>query len=194
MAQDSSLPEFWNTRYASNVTPWDAGDTPPDLIAHADARTDRPHALIPGCGSAYEARFLVGRGWDVLAIDFSDAALERARDTLGPYAAAARKADFFAAIEGEPFDVVYERALLCALPPRTWPQYASRVATLVRPGGDLAGFFFFGATDRGPPFAIEPAALDGLLGGAFERVEHRLVERSISIFHGREFWQVWRRR
>lgn len=194
MAQDSSTPDFWDTRYIGSVTPWDAGETPADLVAYVAARSDRRRVLIPGCGSAYEARFLADSGWDVLAIDFSNAAIARARQVLGSSPVALRKADFFEPIPGEPFDVVYERALLCALPPRAWTRYAARIAELVRPGGVLAGFFFLGATDRGPPFAIEPVALDGLLDGAFVRIEHRLAEGSIPIFHGREFWQVWERR
>ena len=33
MAQDSSQPEFWETRYRSGTTPWDAGGVPARLLA-----------------------------------------------------------------------------------------------------------------------------------------------------------------
>ena len=105
-----------------------------------------------------------------------------------------QEADFFTfAGDGEPFDVVYERAFLCALPPRSWPAYATRAAQLVRPGGVLAGFFFLAETASGPPFGTSQAALDELLGDAFEQVADDQVSDSLPVFAGRERWQVWRR-
>jgi hypothetical protein len=58
-----------------------------------------------------------------------------------PLADRVRQADFFAPIAEAPFDLVYERAFLCALPRRLWPSWATRVAELVKPGGRLAGTF-----------------------------------------------------
>jgi len=91
--------------------------------------------LVPGCGSGYEIRQFAERGDDVLGIDFSDAALERARKLALP----ARQADFFA-LDERPFDVVYERTFLCALPRHRWPAWSARMPMLVRPGGLLAGW------------------------------------------------------
>jgi hypothetical protein len=68
------------------------------------------------------------------------------------------------------------------------------VAELVEPGGLLAGFFYFDAGDRGPPFALHSQAeLDRLLAPAFERIEDAPVEDSIAVFAGKERWQAWRR-
>ncbi|HEY4999923.1 MAG TPA: hypothetical protein VII36_12295, partial [Usitatibacter sp.] len=100
----------------------------------------------------------------------------------------------FAPIAGEPFDVVYERAFLCALPRRMWQAWATRIAELIEPGGDLAGFFFFGEGERGPPFPLaSPQELASLLGPAFARVEDAPGADSIPVFSGKERWQVWRR-
>jgi SAM-dependent methyltransferase len=193
--QDSSKPDFWDTRYRGAVTPWDQGKVQSQLLAFADARADRPRTLIPGCGSAYEALALARRGWDVLAIDFSDAAIDAALAIVGARRDLVRKADFFA-FEGDtpPFDVVIERAFLCALPPRLWPDYAARMAALVRPGGVLAGYFFLTPTDRGPPFGTEQSTLDRLLAPAFDLTEDRAVTDSLAIFAGKERWQVWTRK
>jgi hypothetical protein len=57
----------------------------------------------------------------------------------------------------------------------------------------LAGFFFLGETPKGPPFGIDEAELDRLLGGAFEKVNDEPAADSIPVFAGRERWQVWRR-
>jgi hypothetical protein len=58
----------------------------------------------------------------------------------------------------------------------------------------LAGFFFLGATPKGPPFGIERAELDALLNPHFELLEDEPVSDSIPVFAGRERWLTWRRR
>lgn len=194
MAQDSSLPEFWDTRYRGGVTPWDAAGVPPRLHAWLQARKEKARILVPGCGTGYEVRALAAHGHDVLAIEFSDAAIEAARRELGALAERVRKADFFA-FEAAPFDAIYERAFMCALPRRLWPQWAARVAQLLRPGGELAGFFYFDDNERGPPFGIARERLRELLGPAFDLVEDEAIalHESLPVFQGKERWQVWRR-
>ena len=194
MAQDSSKPDFWETRYRDHVTPWDAGRVPDALRAYAKRVAPGSRILIPGCGSAYEAYYLLENGFDVLAIDFSPAAIEIAQANLACFAEHIRLADFFSFDFGVPYDAVYERAFLCALPPRLWPQYAKRMAELIRRGGDLAGFFFLRETEKGPPFGTSPAALQALLERDFEQVEDAPVGDSLAVFQGAERWQVWRRR
>jgi SAM-dependent methyltransferase len=150
---------------------------------------------VPGCGSGYEVRLFAERGDKVLGIDFADAAVERTRQTLGRFADRVRKADFFA-LDEAPFDLVYERTFLCALPRRLWPQWAARLPALVRPDGLLAGFFFFDDNERGPPFGIASERLHQLLDGNFELIEDAPIPppQSVPVLAGRERWQVWKRR
>jgi SAM-dependent methyltransferase len=192
MAQDSSRPEFWDTRYRDGTTPWDAAGVPLKLRSFLE-RFPSSRVLIPGCGAGYEVKAFAERGHDVLAIEFSDAAIEAARRVLGPLADLVRKADFFR-LEAGPFELIYERAFLCALPRRLWPQWAARVAQLVRPGGTLAGFFYLDDNQRGPPFGAGRAQLAELLCG-FELLEDEAVPpgESIAAFAGKEVWQVWQR-
>ncbi len=199
--RDPAGPEFWDLRYEARFAPWDAGKVPGQLQAFAAQlplpaeRPRPPRVLVPGCGSAWDVRFLAQSGLDVLGIDFSLEALASARAMLGPHAGRVRRADFFAPIAEAPFDLVYERAFLCALPRRLWADWAARVAELVAPGGFLAGYFFFDAGERGPPFALHSREeLDGLVESAFERLEDAAVGDSIAVFAGKERWQVWRRR
>lgn len=193
MAQDSSQPEFWETRYRDHVTPWEAGTVPPRLRQLADELAPGARLLIPGCGSGHEARLLIERGFDVLAIDFSALAVDIARATLGPHADRVQLADFFTFDAGTGFDAMIERAFLCALPRALWPAYAARAAQLVRPGGAIHGFWFLGDTLRGPPFGTTETELQALLGSAFERVTDEPVADSLPVFAGRERWQAWRR-
>jgi SAM-dependent methyltransferase len=191
LPSDSSLPEFWDTRFRDGVTPWDAGGVPPQFAAWLLRRPSRLRVLIPGAGTGYEAGLFSEQGHDVVAIDFSDAAIEAAQRRGHRVV----KADFFAYGESG-FDLVYERAFLCALPRRRWPEWGQRMAELVRPGGELAGFFYMDDNERGPPFGISEQTLKELRADAFELTETKAIPpaQSLPVFKGKEIWQVWKRR
>jgi hypothetical protein len=129
----------------------------------------------------------------VRAIDFSPSAVAAARAQLGAHAGVVEEADFFTYQPPFAPDWIYERAFLCALPKDRWSDYAMRMAALARPGALLAGFFFIGATPKGPPFGIERNELDALLSPHFELIDDREVSGSIPVFAGRERWLTWRR-
>ncbi len=192
---DSSRPEFWDQRYREGVTPWDFGRVPADLRTFLARLAAGTRLLVPGCGSAHEVYYLAENGFDVLAVDFSNAAVEQARRNLGCFADRVRVADFFDfEAGGKPLDVIYERAFLCALPRTLWAQYAQRCAQLLQPGRHLAGFYFYGSDPKGPPFGTTPQELHGLLDPFFEQIEDRPAVESLAVFGGGERWQVWRRR
>jgi SAM-dependent methyltransferase len=194
---DPAGPAFWDVRFREGYTPWDAGGVPVALrefLARdaGDMRAAR-RVLVPGCGSGYEVQAFATAGHDVVAIDFSPAAIEAARQVLGELGHVLVQGDFFTHPLGE-FDLVYERAFLCALPRPHWPRWAARVAEVLRPGGRLAGFFFWSDDERGPPFGLKRGELEALLASAFDRIEDAPVTDSIPVFAGRERWQIWRRR
>ena len=192
--RDPADPEFWDLRYSASFAPWDAGKVPGQLRAFVESRSPA-RVLVPGCGSGWDVRCFAEAGWNVLGIDFSTAALAAARPVLGPHANRIRRADFFAPIPEAPFDVIYERAFLCALPRGLWPRCAARMSELLAAGGHLVGFFYFDEGERGPPFPLHSQAqLDGLLAPAFDRIEDLPVGDSIPVFAGKERWQAWRRR
>ena len=194
---DPASPAFWNLRFDAAFTPWDQGSVPQSLQTWARAYrgVTAPSVLIPGCGSAWEVKFFLDMGWDVTAIDFSAAAVAQAQRALGPLARHVHEADFFAGELGHSnFEVIYERAFLCALPRRLWPQWAGRVAELVKPGGFLAGFFFADnseKSERGPPFSLHQGELEALLAPHFTRRQKHVPGDSVPVFIGKETWQVW---
>jgi SAM-dependent methyltransferase len=192
--ENPAQPQFWEKRFRESVTPWDAGGIPSALKQFLDRELRRGRVLIPGCGSGYEVRAFVEAGYEVLAVDFAEAALERARRILGPLADRVRLADFFEFDFETPFDLVYERAFLCALPRRLWPRYAPRVSQLLKPEGRLCGFFYFDDGERGPPFGLKTGELEALLNARFARMADAAVADSIPIFQGKERWQVWKLR
>jgi SAM-dependent methyltransferase len=192
-SRDPNSPDFWDERFERRFMPWDQAGVPSAFEAFAARHRDAA-VLIPGCGSAYEALWLARQGNAVRAIDFSPSAVAAAREQLGEHADRVEQADFFAYHPPFAPTWIYERAFLCALPIARRADYASQMAALLPQGGLLAGFYFFGATPKGPPFGIERTELDALLTPYFELVDDEPVNDSIAVFKGRERWLSWRRR
>jgi len=92
------------------------------------------------------------------------------------------------------FDLIYERTFLCSLPPSLWKNYAARVAQLLRPGGALAGFFFYGEESDPPPYPLTEQKAAEIFADRFELKTSESVADSLSIFAGKEKWQEWQLR
>ena len=192
-AEDSTKPDFWNTRYTAGRTPWDLGSAPSALRSFL-AGTKPGRVLIPGCGSGYEVRAFHDAGFEVTAIDFSAAAVERAARILGPLGRCVISGDFFTHDFAEQkFDLIYERTFLCSLPPARWPAYAKRMAELLQKGKVLAGIFLYGHEYDPPPYPLTEAQAAQLLGHDFELIRTEPVSDSLPLFKGMERWQEWRR-
>ena len=180
---DPASPDFWEMRYQAAFTPWDAGAVPARLREHIAGHRPAGRVLVPGCGSGHDVRFLAEAGSTCSASTSAAPRSMRRFPCSGPFADRLRQADFFGpGLEG-PWSLVYERAFLCALPRRRWEDWGRRVAELVEPGGLLAGYFYFDAGERGPPFPLhgedelDGAARRGLLadgGPARGRLDRRV--------------------
>ena len=192
-SRDPLAPAFWDERFERDFTPWDLEGVPQALRNFVARGGAARTVLIPGCGNGYELVCMAEAGWDATAIDFSPAAVRRARNVVGTWAARVVEADFFAWQPPHPLDLIYERAFLCAMPPAMWPRVAARWAELLAPGARLAGFFYFGSSPKGPPFGIARTALDALLAPYFQLAEESAVVDSLPVFGGQERWMVWRR-
>ncbi len=174
--------------------PWDAGGVPRELAKYLAGASGGGRALIPGCGAAYEVAAFHKAGYEVIAIDFSPAAVSAAVRALGPLQRTVRLGDFFQYDFGIiRFDIIYERAFLCSLPRGLRPRYCARVSELLSAGGLLIGFFFYDTREGGPPFGLGQGELDDLLKGRFVLAAEERPCTSVSVFAGRERWQMWRR-
>jgi hypothetical protein len=199
--RDPLAPAFWDERFDRQFTPWDRGGAPAELrdfVAQspvfAPVAGQPPAVLLPGCGSAYELALMLEAGWDATAIDFSPAAVARAKTQAGQWADRIVQADFFDYIPPRPLDLVYEQAFLCALPRKRWPDVARRWEQLLHSGGLLAGYFFFDDAPKGPPFGIARERLEELLAPGFDCIVDDAVAVSVPVFAGKERWMVWRRK
>jgi len=193
-ANDPSAPEFWDVRFREGRVPWDAGGVPHELAKYLAGASGGGRVLIPGCGAAYEVAAFHEAGYEVIAIDFSPAAVAAAARALGPLQGIVRLGDFFQYDFGMVrFDIIYERAFLCSLPRGLRPRYCARVSELLSPGGLLIGFFFYDTNESGPPFGLGQGELEALLKDRFVLAADQEPRSSVSVFAGKERWQVWRR-
>ena len=187
--------QFWEGLYKEGKMPWDFGGVPFRLSSFIDSQESPKSVLIPGCGSAYEAKFLADKGFYVKAVDISKAAIERASEIIGDTNNVDLEvADFFDLKESE-FDFIYERAFLCSFNPDLRASFVEHCSRLLSDKGRIFGFYFVDEErESGPPFPIEAKALKKLMSCLFDLVEDEVVEDGLDVFGGKERWQVWQKK
>jgi len=192
---DSSQTRFWTNRWEAGKTPWDLGGIPPALASFLLRGGPPVRVLIPGCGSGYEVKAFHEVGHEVMAIEFSAPAIARAREVLGPLGNKVIHANFFKHDFGDTrFGLIYESGFLCSLPTTRWPDYAARMASLLQPGGKLAGLFLYGEEPEPPPFPLTKETAANLLGQHFHLLHsEQSVVNSVPVYQGMEYWQEWER-
>jgi len=137
-------PAFWQQRFESGDTPWDRRGPSPRLIRWLDEGALKPCRIaVPGCGSGWEAVELARRGFEVTAIDCTEAAcaiVRRHAEAAGVQLHVLH-ADVTAWNPSQPLDAIYEQTCLCAIHPTLWRGYADSLWAWLRPGGRLAALF-----------------------------------------------------
>jgi SAM-dependent methyltransferase len=162
----------WNESYASGQLPWDTGQPEPLLIEFVTSGGIAPAPTLEiGAGTGTNAIWLAERGFDVLGIDLSPLAVERARAKMKERALRCRFAalDFLAAPPpGGPFQFVFDRGCFHVFDePDERQRFAANVAAALAPGGlwlSMIGSSEGPRRDVGPPrrsacevmLAIEP--------------------------------------
>ena len=183
---------FWQDRFVRGATPWDRGAPSPQLERWMTEGVLSPSAIdgqiaVPGCGTGHEVLALARHGFDVVAIDYAQAACTATQARLdadpatSAHATTARVvcADVLAWVPEEPFAAVYEQTCLCALHPDDWVRYSQALHGWLRPGGRL----FLLAMQR-----LRPGAADGIIEGPPYHVD---VNALRALFEGRRWsWQA----
>ncbi len=135
---------FWQERFDKKETGWDRGAASPQLLHWLNAGILPPCRIaVPGCGSGWEVAELAQRGFEVVAIDYTDAAIERTHALLRQKGLKAEvvQADVLAYQPNTPFDAIYEQTCLCAIHPDHWVHYAAQLRTWLRLAGGLWAAF-----------------------------------------------------
>ena len=128
----------WDARYAGSELVW--GAEPNRFVEAALAELAPGRALDVACGEGRNGIWLASRGWFAVGVDFSAAAIERAR-RLAEQAGVDESSEFLVGdvVEGElapgPFDAVVVAYL--HLPAAERLQALRHAASRVAPGGVL---------------------------------------------------------
>ncbi|MFP4512735.1 MAG: class I SAM-dependent methyltransferase [Acidimicrobiales bacterium] len=134
--------QAWNDRYRQRELVWSAG--PNQFVVEHTAGLTPGRALDVACGEGRNAVWLAEQGWDVVATDFSDVAIDKARQiaehrgvTIDLRVADAVTGDGFHADHGgvEPFDLIVVAYL--QLPDDELAVALARAAAMLAPGGTI---------------------------------------------------------
>lgn len=165
--------EFWQQRFDKNEIGWDRGCSSPQLLAWLDAGDLKPCRIaVPGCGSGWEVAELARRGFDVIGIDYTAAAVEKTRALLHTQHLKAEviQADVLTYQPHHKFDAVYEQTCLCAIHPEHWVEYAQQLQQWIKSDGSLWVMYMqmlrSSASDEGvihgPPYHCDINAMRAL--------------------------------
>jgi len=148
--------EFWDQRYVSNDTGWDASHITTPIKHYFDQLDDKDknlRILVPGCGNAHEAEYVFSSGFkNVFVADISAFPLENFKKRVPEFPAEQLlHVDFF--LLKDSYDIIIEQTFFCALDPKLRPEYAAKTAELLKPGGRLVGVLFNDTLNNDkPPF------------------------------------------
>jgi SAM-dependent methyltransferase len=146
---------YWNERYKEDQTGWDLGLASPPLIDYFSSISDKNISmLIPGCGNAYEAEWLLEHGFtDITLIDISPILIEKLSRKFKMHINSGItliRDDFFNC-EGQ-YDLIVEQTFFCALNPSLRTKYAEKMHALLKKDGKLVGLLFDRDFISSPPF------------------------------------------
>lgn len=182
--------EYWNNLYASKETGWDIGYPAPAIKEYVDQLRDRTvPILIPGCGNAYEAEYLLNQGFtNVTLIDIAPLVAQKLREKFMTDKTNSIKiitGDFFE-LEGK-YQLIIEQTFLSALDPILRPKYVEKMHSLLFKGGHLAGVLFNKVFDEpGPPFGGTIEEYLPMFSSKFEVKQMEVCYNSIERRKGTE--------
>lgn len=144
---------YWNNQYQANATGWDLGQVSPPIKTYIDSIENKEvKILIPGCGNAYEAEYLIQQGFtNITVIDIAPSLVENLKQRF-----ANNKnirvvlGDFFE--HHGTYDYIIEQTFFCALPPTMRQKYVWKMHQLLSDYGKLIGLLFNREFEISPPF------------------------------------------
>ncbi|WP_413533323.1 methyltransferase domain-containing protein [Empedobacter brevis] len=134
---------FWNSKYKNNETGWDLKAPSTPLKTYIDQLENKNiRILIPGCGNAYEADYLLEHGFtNITLIDISEVVVKTIKEKFKDNQHIKVLHQDFFTLEGE-FDLILEQTFFCALNPELRQKYSIKVNELLAEKGKLVGVLF----------------------------------------------------
>lgn len=187
---------YWENRYQSDDATWDAKRVTTPIKDLVDSLTDKKaHILVPGAGNGHEFEYLINNGFtNAYMLDIAESPLKNAIARL-PQVEASRfiLGDFFAH-EGQ-YDIIIEQTFFCALDPALRSEYVTKMHSLLKPGGILAGLLFnFPLTHEGPPFGGSTDEYNTLFGKLFHIKTLQIAQNSIKPRQDRELFFIFEKK
>jgi methyl halide transferase len=146
--------EYWNNRYQNNETAWDLGAASAPLAAYINQLENKDLSiLIPGCGNAHEAEYLVANGFtNITLIDIAPELTKKIEERFVAYPQVKVITGDFFELEGS-YDLVIEQTFFCAINRAQRQAYYKKMNSILAAGGKLVGVLFASEFEReGPPF------------------------------------------
>ncbi len=145
---------YWDAQWATNKTGWDVGGATPAITDYLAQYANKTAAiLIPGCGNAHEAEFLLQHGFtNVTLIDIAPNAVKLLKAKFAGIPQVKVLCGDFFKHEGN-YDLIIEQTFFCAIPPSRRNEYAAKTASLLNENGKIIGLLFDRTFEKsGPPF------------------------------------------
>jgi methyl halide transferase len=144
--------DYWSKRYLEQQTGWDIGYGSTPLVEYLQSITDKNISiLIPGCGNAHEAQWLLQNGFtNVTVLDISPVLTAALEEKFKEQPIKILTGDFFEH-KGQ-YDLILEQTFFCALDPSLRSKYVTQMHQLLKPEGKLVGVLFNKEFEGGPPF------------------------------------------
>jgi methyl halide transferase len=186
---------YWNQRHLNGETGWDIKMVSPPLQDYFDRNRDAlGHVLIPGCGQAYEADYLIQSGIKTITVlDFAPALIEQVTERLKDTSVDVRCEDIFTHTGS--YDTIVEQTLFCAIDPSQRMRYVNQIADLLHDKGIWFGVLFNREFDRqGPPFGGSESEYRVLFQDRFDLLKMEKCTNSIPQRLGTELFFVARKK
>ncbi|MBC7615586.1 MAG: methyltransferase domain-containing protein [Pedobacter sp.] len=145
---------FWNTCWENNQTGWDIGLASPAISAYMAQYANKNAAiLIPGCGNAHEAEYLLHNGFtNITLIDIAIKAVALLKEKYDKNPKVNIILSDFFEHQGK-YDLIIEQTFFCAISPSLRKNYVQKSASLLNIEGRIIGLLFNTVFEKqGPPF------------------------------------------
>lgn len=172
--------DYWENQYQAEATGWDLGEISPPIKSYIDTIQDKEiRILIPGCGNAYEAEYLLQQGFThVTIIDIAPTLVQVLQNKFANNPnITIILGDFFEL--KHTYDLILEQTFFCALPPTMRQKYVWKMHQLLSNKGILAGLLFNRDFEVSPPFGGNRLEYDALFKEAFAINSFDLAKNSM---------------
>jgi SAM-dependent methyltransferase len=158
---------WWNEAYDEGNPPWHTGRPQAELVAAEQAGEIAGRILDVGCGTGVEARYLGSAGHEVVGIDFSESAIDTARDRTDCPAVSFLVGDALALSDRDldDFDTVVDCGMLHTLHEQDRTAYAAELSSVFDEGGRAVCLEFgVDAPDDWGPTPLSPGDMRRTFG------------------------------